>query len=1081
MELFSGAGYSRAYQPLSKARFVMPTRPTPHNRPQVPAQLARLRLTPLHLALVCALSGALAAAPAQADSFLIGSGGNGGAADNVNGTGIGAGGGGGGIGGGGAAGLSPYGGGAGGGVEMGGYFDPLGGYGGSNTGPDGGLGAYHISPISGGYSIGGGAGVGGGGGGAQHPMGSNMGGGGAGLGGAGGASLTPGESGESGGPVRDALDNLASASLPGQGAQVYSNALVWGPKTYDYVGVGGGGGGASDAGAGGNGILGELTYDTTRLTVNRSMLIGGGGGGGASINAGGRGGNGVVTLINGAELVVAEHLLIGGANGGGSAAMTNGGQGGDGRLTVNNATVIVGSGGRLRLGAGAQGGSGELLLGPGLLQFDSGATFVINNNGVLLVGGRPGSSMQAGSIEGLSTLRNDGSIEFNQTGAARLDTAITGTGQLHTNNGTTSLTGSNTYTGGTWVGSGSTLNIGANGASGDLAGPVAVSGTLVFQRSDASTFSGALSGAGHVSKSGAGTLTLAGAHSFSGQVSVDAGVLDVAGSAPNAAFVANAGGTLSGTGRLGGTVIQSGGVHAPGNPLGTQTVAGGYKNSGTLRIAATPTASASLTALGAVELDNTTLALAFSPNDAASWAPSAAPVVILDKQSAGAIAGGIGRIENPLLFLDAKVSTSGGDGNDLTFQLVPKGAEEPGVGPGIDPGIDPGVEPGSGAKEFASLAATANQRAVARAAQALPATSEVWRALALSTDVGDYRQALQALSGDTHANVNSALVSAGTPALQRGLDGLRGNLAAGRLPGAPTAQAGTSDAPPAASALPRSTAQPVWAQIEGDWRRLGSDGNAPALTQQTTTLALGGDAEVGRGWRLGAALGYADAKLKTGSRAATADTQSYTATLYGGKAYALGAGSLNLLAGTAYSWHDIATRRQIDYGSLSQTLKADYHASTTQLFAEVGYAVPITPDTTIEPFAGLSWSDLRTRAFSESGGSAALSGKSQSQTLASTLAGLRARWQVPDSAIALRGMLGWRHAYGNVQPSTTLAFDGGASFSVAGAPIARDAARVEVGADLVTIRNLTIGLAYAGEFGGGNRQQAGTVDMRWRF
>ena len=30
-------------------------------------------------------------------------------------------------------------------------------------------------------------------------------------------------------------------------------------------------------------------------------------------------------------------------------------------------------------------------------------------------------------------------------------------------------------------------------------------------------------------------------------------------------------------------------------------------------------------------------------------------------------------------------------------------------------------------------------------------------------------------------------------------------------------------------------------------------------------------------------------------------------------------------------------------------------------------------------------------------------------------------------------------------------------------------------------RNLTIGLAYAGEFGGGNRQQAGTVDMRWRF
>ncbi|MNK97621.1 Extracellular serine protease precursor [compost metagenome] len=147
----------------------------------------------------------------------------------------------------------------------------------------------------------------------------------------------------------------------------------------------------------------------------------------------------------------------------------------------------------------------------------------------------------------------------------------------------------------------------------------------------------------------------------------------------------------------------------------------------------------------------------------------------------------------------------------------------------------------------------------------------------------------------------------------------------------------------------------------------------------------------------------------------------------------------------------------------------------------MGYALPLTPHITLEPFAGLSWSNLRTRGFSESGGSAALSAQRQSQTLTSSLAGLRAGWQVPDSAIALRGMLGWRHAYGSVRPSTSLAFDSGDSFSVTGTPIARDAARVEFGADVATIRNLTIGLGYAGEFGGGNRQHAGTVDMRWRF
>ncbi|WP_312437531.1 autotransporter domain-containing protein [Achromobacter sp.] len=1043
---------------------------------------AHPRLTPGRLALVCALTGVLAGPPANAQNYLIGQGGNGGAANNAVGAGTGAGGGGGGIGGGGAAGADPYGGGAGGGIEMGGHFDPAGGYGGSNEGPDGGLGGFQMSP-GGTYYIGGRSGVGGGGGGAMHPMGSYMGGGGAALGGGGGASGAPGEAGESGGVIYDVLGAPVSAALPSQGAPTGSN-VAWlssGTRLADYFGVGGGGGGASDAGAGGAGSTGSLTISQGLIQVNRSMLIGGAGGGGQTTHAGGSGGNGRVELLDGATLSVAEHLLIGGSNGGGTIAGTNGGQGGEGRLVMDNAVVNIGPGGRLRLGAGAAGGPGELVLGPGELRFGAGSTFVINTNGYLQIGGTPSAGRPAGTIQGLSVVQNDGHIVFNQTGNARLDAQIVGTGEVRTNRGTTYLTADNTYTGWTWIIAGSTLNLGANGNSGNLAGPVHVGGTLVLERSDASTFSATLNGDGTIRKAGVGTLTLAGAHPFDGNVSADAGVLNVEGSVSSARFTVNNGGTLSGTGVLGATTVLAGGVHAPGNPLGAQTVAGDYKNSGTLRIAATPVAHASLIAQGAVALDNTVLALNLSPNDAASWAPSSAPVVIVDKQSPGAIVGNIGRIENSLLFLDAETDTAGGDGNDLTLRLVPKGGQVP------EPEPEPGgqvPEPAPGGTpsiNFASLAGSDNQRAVARAAQRLPSSSEVWRALALSTDEGDFQQALAALSGDTYASVNSALLSAGVPAMKRGLDGLRNNLSAGMRPGAATASAGTSDAPLSPNVLPGSAAQPMWAQIEGDWQRLGSDGNAPSLTQQTTTLTLGGDGDIGGGWRLGAAFGYADGKLKADSRAATAETQSYTATLYGGKAFALGAGSLNVLAGTAYSWHDVDTRRQISYGSLSQTLTADYHASTTSLFAEVGYALALSPQTTIEPFAGLSWSDLRTRAFSESGGSAALSAKRQSQTLTSSLAGLRARWQVPESDIALRGLLGWRHAYGDVQPSTTLAFEGGTSFSVAGTPIARDAARVELGADLATIRNLTIALGYAGEFGGGNRQHSGTLDMRLQF
>ena len=85
------------------------------------------------------------------------------------------------------------------------------------------------------------------------------------------------------------------------------------------------------------------------------------------------------------------------------------------------------------------------------------------------------------------------------------------------------------------------------------------------------------------------------------------------------------------------------------------------------------------------------------------------------------------------------------------------------------------------------------------------------------------------------------------------------------------------------------------------------------------------------------------------------------------------------------------------------------------------------------------------RGFNESGGSAALSGQAQKQRLTTSLAGVRGQWQPEGTAIALRGMLGWRHAYGGLKHSATLAFDQGPAFSVAGTPIARDAARVELG------------------------------------
>jgi fibronectin-binding autotransporter adhesin len=97
--------------------------------------------------------------------------------------------------------------------------------------------------------------------------------------------------------------------------------------------------------------------------------------------------------------------------------------------------------------------------------------------------------------------------------------------------GTQILSGSNSYTGGTFISSG-TLQIGAGGTSGQIAGNVSVTGgSLVFDRSNDISFAGIFSGStGTVTKRNATTLTLsAESMPFTGSFEVASGSLRLTG------------------------------------------------------------------------------------------------------------------------------------------------------------------------------------------------------------------------------------------------------------------------------------------------------------------------------------------------------------------------------------------------------------------------------------------------------------------------------------------------------------------------------------------------------------------------
>ncbi|NDG73054.1 MAG: hypothetical protein EBY32_17500, partial [Proteobacteria bacterium] len=121
------------------------------------------------------------------------------------------------------------------------------------------------------------------------------------------------------------------------------------------------------------------------------------------------------------------------------------------------------------------------------------------------------------------TLTNDGNRTTYFMGV------ISGNGSfVKGGNGTTILTGNNTYTGTTIIHSG-TLQVGNGGTSGTLgSGAWINNGNLVFNRSDDLMLGKSIGGTGSVTKFGSNTLTLTGNNTHSGGTIVNSGILSVA-------------------------------------------------------------------------------------------------------------------------------------------------------------------------------------------------------------------------------------------------------------------------------------------------------------------------------------------------------------------------------------------------------------------------------------------------------------------------------------------------------------------------------------------------------------------------
>jgi outer membrane autotransporter protein len=679
----------------------------------------------------------------------------------------------------------------------------------------------------------------------------------------------------------------------------------------------------------------------------------------------------------------------------------------------------------------------------------------------LTTGGDNSSTVFFGGISGTGGLTKTGSGVFTLVGLGN-----TYAGPTQVNGGTLRAAAVNAFANGSayTVAGGATLDLnGFNQLIGSLAGAGNVTlgaATLTTGNDQTSTsFSGVMSGTGGLVKIGGGTLTLTGASTYTGPTDVNNGTLDVNGSLVSTVSVDN-NATLKGNGTIGGLVVGSGGTVAPGNSIGTLNVSGNVAfMAGSIYQAEINAAGQGdkIVATGKTTISGGTVQVIAAPG---AYTPALRYTILT---SNGGVTGTFSQatLNLNLAFLTPTLSY---DANDVFLgftQATPAGTPI----------------------TFPSVAATRNQAATAAAVQALGLGNPVFNEVVGQTPAGA-QQAFDALSGEIHASaVTAAFEDSRLPreAILDRLSDLTEPATLGTattMTGAYAADLPTRKGPALAPVEVKMYRPPLfelWGQGFGDWGRTSTDHNAASLSRDTAGFVAGADVtrSLWNGMvRLGLAGGYTNDSLNVRARLSSGTFESAFGGLYAGATF----GAIGLKAGALYAVNTTSITRNIVFPGFADAAGTSNDGSTAQAFGELGYRIGLSAfnigslgfsRASIEPFVGAAAIHIHQDGLFEAGGPAALIGLARSYDLGTTTLGLRAETALSGTLpLTAHGLVGWRHAYGDVVPKALMAFQGGAqAFPVWGVPVARDAFVAEAGLDYQVSDAVKAGLSYSGQYG----------------
>jgi autotransporter-associated beta strand protein len=746
------------------------------------------------------------------------------------------------------------------------------------------------------------------------------------------------------------------------------------------------------------------------------------------------------------------------------------------------------------------------LVGPGSISMSSGVS--VSNGGIFDISG-VGSGYPTGAfIASLSSTDNAGLVLLgaNQLVLTNASGSFAGSiqdggsyggagGSLVLAGGTETLTGVNTYTGGTIVLAGD-LQLSGAGTLGAPTGSAALWGGVLDLGHTTQTLAalfliggtvqdGALNAPilsmGGVINSIGGTAALTtfagstfalGTNTFTGGTNVNGGVLDVIGSLTDPTV--NAGGLLMGSGTVGATRVNTGGILMPGNG----------------------TPGSSLTIAGNLALQSGAIYLVKLNPATASFATITGPATLAGTVQANLLAGTYVIRQYDILHsagLDGTAFagvTSDYPGFDISLNY-----DTTDVFLNLHAGLGLGA------------ALNINQQNIATTINnffnfggALPPAflglfgltgGNLGNALTQASGelaVGSQQVTFQAMSQFmgllTDPFMGRGNGPNGATSLLGYADESTGNPASIQRP-APERDAYAMFAKTALA----KTYEPRWSVwAEGFGGAQTTDGNA-ALGSNSTTSRIAGTA-VGADYLLSPRTIAGFALAGGGTNFSVGNFGSGRSDLFQAGAYVRHTdGAAYVTAALAYGWQDITAERSVMIAGLDQ-LRAEFDANAYSGRVEGGYrfVTPWTAAVGITPYAAAQFTTFDLPSYAENvlsgSGAFGLNYAAESVTDARSELGVRTdkSFNLPNGVMTLRGRFAWAHDY-DPDRSATATFQAlpGASFVVNGAAQASESALTTASLEMKWNSGWSATASFEGEFSAVTSSYAGKGVVRYTW